>query len=150
MKTLRLDGMTDAEYKLVTQSECPYCGSQGTARTNYSNIHSTFRNVDITCDSCGKSWSISEQTGPIRQLSLFPCEVAVVVAENTVVRAAEGDSKPQRPDLSGLSNNKLNHMRKSELVLLADKCGVVSEAMSVGMTKENLVKLLIRERDGER
>lgn len=150
MKTIRLEGMTDAEYKLITQSECPYCGSRDTARTNYSNVHPTFRDVDITCDACGRSWSMSEHTGPIRQLQLPTQEGAVKAIANAVVKAIKGDSKPSKPDLSGLSDNKLKHMRKSELVLLADRCGVISENMSVGMSKANLISLLIRERDGDR
>lgn len=149
MQTIRLEGMTDAEYKLITQSECPYCGSRDTARTNYSNIHPTFRNVDVICDACGRSWSMSEHTGPIRQLQLPSQDGAVKAIANAVVKAIKDDSKPSKPDLNKLSDNKLKHMRKSELVLLADRCGVISENMSVGMSKANLVSLLIRVRDGE-
>lgn len=150
MKTIRLEGMTDAEYKLITQSECPYCGSRDTARTNYSNVHPTFRNVDVTCDACGMSWSMSEHTGPIRQLQLPTQDGAVKAIANAVVKAIKDDSKPSKPDLSRLSDNKLKHMRKSELVLLADRCGIISENMSVEMSKANLVSLLIRERDDDR
>lgn len=137
MKTIRLEGMTDAEYKLITQSECPYCSSRDTARTNYSNVHPTFRNVDITCDSCGGSWSISEQTGPIRQLQL----------SNDTVRANKSHFNESKADLSRLSDNKLRHMRKSELVLLAERCGLIGEGMISGMTKPQLVSALIRKRE---
>ena len=149
MKTVRLEGMTDAEYKLITQSECPYCGSRDTARTNYSNVHSTFRNVDVTCDACGRSWSMSEHTGPIRQLQLPTRDGAVKAIANAVVKAIKDDSKPSKPDLSKLSDNKLKHMRKSELVLLADRYGLIDEDANAGVSKANLVSLLIRERDGE-
>lgn len=149
MQTIRLESMTDAEYKLITQSECPYCGSQDTARTNYSNIHPTFRNVDVTCDACGRSWSMSEHTGPIRQLQLPGQDGAVKAIANAVVKAIKDDSKLSKPDLSGLSDNKLKHMRKSELLLLSDRCGLIDEDANAGMSKANLVSLLIRVRDGE-
>lgn len=147
MKTIRLEGMTDAEYKLITQSECPYCGSRNTAHTNYSNVHPTFRNVDVTCDACGKSWSMSEHTGPIRQLQLPTRDGAVKTIANAVVKAIKDDSKPSKPDLSRLSDNKLRHMRKSELVLLAERCGLIGENMISGMTKPQLVSALIRKRE---
>ena len=92
---------------------------------------------------------MSEHTGPIRQLQLPTRGGAVKAIANAVVKAIKDDSKPSKPDLSKLSDNKLKHMRKSELVLLADRYGLIDEDENAGVSKANLVSLLIRERDGE-
>lgn len=143
MRTIRLFGMTDAEYEIVSQSYCPYCGSHGTAQTNYSNIHSTFRNVDLTCDACGQSWSISEKTGSLRQLSVGPDMLVVEVSKDAIAKATEDSINRGKRELKSLSDNMLRHMRKSELVLLADEYGIsINKA-----TKAQLISSLITERD---
>lgn len=142
MRTIRLFGMTDAEYEIVSQSYCPYCGSRGTAQTNYSNIHSTFRNVDLTCDACGQSWSISEKTGSLRQLYVGPELLVIEVSKDAIAKAAEGSANRDKRELKSLSDNMLRHMRKSELVLLADEYGISTDKA----TKAQLISSLITER----
>lgn len=142
MRTIRLFGMTDAEYEIVSQSYCPYCGSRGTAQTNYSNIHSTFRNVDLTCDACGQSWSISEKTGSLRQLYVVPELLVIEVSKDAIAKAAEGFANRDKRELKSLSDNMLRHMRKSELVLLADEYGISTDKA----TKAQLISSLITER----
>lgn len=143
MRTIRLFGMTDAEYEIVSQSYCPYCGSRGTAQTNYSNIHSTFRNVDLTCDACGQSWSISEKTGSLRQLSVGPDMLVIEVSKDAIAKATEDSVNRGKRELKSLSDNMLRHMRKSELVLLADEYGISTDKA----TKAQLISSLITERD---
>lgn len=110
MKTIRLREMTDEEYKLVTKSVCPVCGSGEHARTSFGNITSTGRCVDVVCDECGAAWSLyAVGDGSLQEQIRIP----------EVLDKAPSPRDVAMDDLLHLSDNKLRRMKKSELIALA-------------------------------
>lgn len=114
MKTIRLREMTDEEYRLVTKSVCPVCGSGEHARTSFGNITSTGRCVDVVCDECGAAWSLyAAGDGSSREQMRIP-------------EALDRAPSPREVAMDGLlrlSDNKLRRMKKSGLIALAIDLG---------------------------
>ena len=110
MKTIRLREMTDEEYKLVTESVCPVCGSGEHARTSFGNITSTGRCVDVVCDECGAAWSVyAVGDGSLQEQMCIP----------ETLDKAPSPRDVAMDDLLHLSDNKLRRMKKGELIALA-------------------------------
>ena len=139
MMTIKLQDMTDEEYKRVTECVCPVCGSDGHARTSYGNITSVGRCVDVVCDSCGAAWSIyasgddawEQQQIPL--LEVDPPENVCPSAEDVAL-----------DELKHLSDNKLRHMKKNELISLAIDLG---EDDITYLSKPEMIEALISIRD---
>lgn len=138
MKTIRLREMTDEEYRLVTGSVCPVCGSGEHARTSFGNITSTGRCVDVVCDECGAAWSLyaTGNGSPREQMRIPGIPDKVPSPRDT---AMDG--------LLRLSGNKLRHMRKSELIALAVD---LDEDDIARLNKPEMVEALIRIRNEAR
>lgn len=111
MKTIRLREMTDEEYRLVTKSVCPVCGSSEHARTSFGNITSTGRCVDVVCDECGAAWSLYAADGG------SSLQESMCIPE--VLDEAPSPRDVAMDDLLHLSDNKLKRMKKGELIALA-------------------------------
>lgn len=111
MKTIRLREMTDEEYKLVTQSKCPVCGSGEHARTSYGNITSKGRCVDVVCEECGAAWSIyAEGNSTVEQLRI-PSQTFWTARDSAIY------------ELVHMSDNKIKRSSKSVLISLAIDLG---------------------------
>jgi len=142
MMTIRLQDMTDDEYKRVTECKCPGCGGRGHARTSYGNITSTGRCVDVVCDSCGAAWSIyasGDETWEQQQIPLLevdPSENVCPSAEDVAL-----------DELQHLSDNKLRHMKKNELISLALD---LDEDDIACLSKPEMIEALISIRDVRR
>lgn len=69
--------------------------------------------------------------------------LVVEVSKDAIAKATEDSINRGKRELKSLSDNMLRHMRKSELVLLADEYGIsINKA-----TKAQLISSLITERD---
>lgn len=138
MKTIRLRGMTDEEYRQVTKSSCPVCGSRSYARTNYSNITSKSRYVDVICDNCGAAWSIyapeDGSNGFSQEQMQFPETVTPMSAKSMAMY-----------ELKHMSDNKIKRSSKSDLLSLAVDLG---EDDLIYRNKKTIVETLISIRDG--
>ena len=111
MKTIRLREMSDKEYKLVTVSKCPVCGSGEHARTSYGDITSKGRCVDVICEECGAAWSIyANNNSAIEQMK---------ISDQTVWTARDSALY----ELIHMSDNKIKRCCKSVLVSFAIDLG---------------------------
>lgn len=142
MMTIKLQDMTDDEYKRVTECVCPVCGSDGHARTSYGNITSTGRCVDVVCDSCGAAWSIYASGDDMWEQQQIPL-LEVDPPENVCPSAKD----MAFDELQHLSDNKLRHMKKGELISIAVDLG---EDDIVYLSKPEMIETLIAIRDKRR
>lgn len=143
MMTIRLQDMTDEEYKRVTECVCPVCGSDSHARTSYGNITSVGRCVDVVCDSCGAAWSIYASGDGVPQVQQR-IPLKEVDCSSGVCPSAEDMALDE---LQHLSDNKLRHMKKSELISIAVDLG---EDDIIYLSKPEMIETLIAIRDKKR
>lgn len=136
MKTIRLREMTDEEYKLVTESVCPVCGSSEHARTSFGNIMSKGRCVDVVCEECGAAWSVYAKGDD------SPKEQTI---NHDALDKAPSPRDVAMDDLLHLSDNKLKRMKKSELIALAID---LDEDDVARLNKPEMVEALVRIRNG--
>lgn len=139
MKTIRLRDMTDEEYRQVTKSRCPVCGSIGHARTNYSNITSNSRYVDVICDNCGAAWSIYAPEDGSNGFSQEQMQIPEIATHLSAKDMAVYE-------LKHMSDNKIRRSSKSDLISLAVDLG---EDSLIRMNKREIAEALISIRDGE-
>lgn len=99
--------MTDEEYRLVTQSKCPVCGSGEHARTNYGNITSKGRCVDVVCEECGAAWSIYAAGSSTTEQMRIPDPTFWTARDSAIY------------ELVHMSDNKIKRSPKSVLISLA-------------------------------
>ena len=135
MKTIRLRDMTDDEYRVVTESACPVCGSREHARTNYSNITSRNRSIDVICETCGAAWSVcvDPDKALLEQMYLPDMVCNTTSCRNLALQ-----------DLRGMSDNKIKRSVKSTLISIALDLG---EDELIDLNKPELAKALIEIRD---
>lgn len=136
MKTIRLREMTDEEYKLVTESVCPVCGSSEHARTSFGNITSTGRCIDVVCEECGAAWSVYAKGDD------SPQEQTI---NHYTLDKAPSPRDVAMDDLLHLSDNKLKRMKKSELIALAID---LDEDDIARLNKPEMIEALIHIRNG--
>jgi len=132
--------MSDADYKAVSMMRCPQCDSDENARTNYSASVDGRIGIDVTCDSCGASWTSYEGTVDLPRVDQLKMDVEYAPVEIDPPTSHDITAVHLMP----LTDNVIRRMKKGELLSMAidldiDDC--------TKMSKLTLVEKLIEFRE---